>query len=95
MQHRVLWPARLLERYRFIKFGIVGASGVVVNLVVLHLGHEYLFATSGRATTSPSRWCWPSAGHAEQLHLEPVCGPGPTACATWKPTKPTANPTGT
>ena len=44
VQHRVLWGLRLLERYRFIKFGIVGASGVVVNLTVLHLGHEYLFA---------------------------------------------------
>jgi dolichol-phosphate mannosyltransferase len=32
-----------IERYRYIKFGIVGASGTVVNLVVLHLGHEYVF----------------------------------------------------
>lgn len=32
-----------IERYRYIKFGIVGASGTVVNLVVLSLGHEYLF----------------------------------------------------
>ena len=32
-----------MERYRYIKFGIVGASGTVVNLVVLYLGHEYLF----------------------------------------------------
>lgn len=44
VQRRLLWGLRLLERYRFIKFGIVGASGVVVNLTVLHLGHEYLFA---------------------------------------------------
>ena len=34
---------RWLESFRYIKFGIVGASGTVVNLVVLHLGHEYLF----------------------------------------------------
>ena len=34
---------RWLEKFRYIKFGIVGASGTVVNLVVLHLGHEYLF----------------------------------------------------
>lgn len=43
LQRSVLWALGLLERYRFIKFGIVGASGVVVNLAVLHLGHEYLF----------------------------------------------------
>ncbi len=43
VQRLVLWALGLLERYRFIKFGIVGASGVVVNLTVLHLGHEYLF----------------------------------------------------
>ena len=43
LQRAVLWALDLLERYRFIKFGIVGASGVVVNLTVLYLGHEYLF----------------------------------------------------
>lgn len=32
-----------LFRPRFIKFGIVGASGVVVNLSVLYLGQEVLF----------------------------------------------------
>ncbi len=43
VQRMVLWALGWLERYRYIKFGIVGASGTVVNLVVLHLGHEYLF----------------------------------------------------
>jgi dolichol-phosphate mannosyltransferase len=43
VQRATLWALGLLERYRFIKFGIVGASGVVVNLTVLHLGHEYVF----------------------------------------------------
>ena len=42
-QRAVLWALGWIERYRYIKFGIVGASGTVVNLVVLHLGHEYLF----------------------------------------------------
>ena len=28
---------------RYVKFGMVGASGTVVNVVVLYLGHEYLF----------------------------------------------------
>lgn len=32
-----------LFRPRFIKFGIVGASGVVVNLSVLYLGQEIIF----------------------------------------------------
>jgi len=43
VQRVVLWALGLLERYRYIKFGIVGASGTVVNLAVLHFGHEYLF----------------------------------------------------
>ena len=44
VQRATLWGLGLLERYRFIKFGIVGASGVVVNLAVLYLGHAYLFS---------------------------------------------------
>ncbi|MEO7105791.1 MAG: GtrA family protein [Rhodoferax sp.] len=43
LQRAVLWALGLLERYRYIKFGIVGASGTVVNLAMLHIGHEYLF----------------------------------------------------
>jgi dolichol-phosphate mannosyltransferase len=43
LQRSVLWTLAWMERYRYIKFGIVGASGTVVNLVVLHLGHEYVF----------------------------------------------------
>ncbi|MEY4344914.1 MAG: hypothetical protein RL032_746 [Pseudomonadota bacterium] len=43
LQRTVLWALAWIERYRYIKFGIVGASGTVVNLVVLHLGHEYVF----------------------------------------------------
>ncbi|MEY2859896.1 MAG: hypothetical protein RL392_354 [Pseudomonadota bacterium] len=43
LQRAVLWALAWIERYRYIKFGIVGASGTVVNLVVLHLGHEYVF----------------------------------------------------
>lgn len=33
-----------LLRQRFLKFGMVGASGVVVNLGVLYLAQEHLFA---------------------------------------------------
>ena len=43
LQRAVLWALALLERYRYIKFGIVGASGTVVNLTMLHVGHEYIF----------------------------------------------------
>ena len=39
-----------LFRPRFIKFGIVGASGVVVNLSVLYLGQELLFRSVAQET---------------------------------------------
>ena len=32
-----------LRNFRYLKFGIVGASGTVVNLVVLYLGQEFIF----------------------------------------------------
>jgi len=43
LQRLVLWGLSWIERYRYLKFGIVGASGTVVNLLVLYLGHEYIF----------------------------------------------------
>ena len=43
-QSLVLRLLALIERYRFFKFGIVGASGTVVNLAVLYIGHEYVFS---------------------------------------------------
>ena len=43
LQRAVLWALGWIERYRYLKFGIVGASGTVVNLLVLHVGHEYIF----------------------------------------------------
>ena len=38
-------PAKLqpLARWRFIKFGLVGASGTVINIAVLYASQEYLF----------------------------------------------------
>ena len=39
-----------LFRPRFIKFGIVGASGVAVNLAVLYAGQEYLFTDIAQQT---------------------------------------------
>jgi putative flippase GtrA len=35
--------ARWLQQFRYIKFGIVGASGTVVNIAVLYLAKTYLF----------------------------------------------------
>jgi dolichol-phosphate mannosyltransferase len=39
-------PERLqpMMRWRFIKFGVVGASGTVVNLAVLYVAQEFLFS---------------------------------------------------
>lgn len=36
-----------LKRFRYIKFGLVGASGTAVNMTVLFLAQEYLFAFIG------------------------------------------------
>lgn len=32
-----------LHGFRYVRFGLVGASGTVVNLAVLYVAHEYLF----------------------------------------------------
>lgn len=32
-----------IVRHRFVKFGTVGFSGTIINLIVLFLGQEYLF----------------------------------------------------
>ena len=53
LQRGVLSGLRWLEKFRYLKFGIVGASGTVVNLVVLYLGHEYLFAAIEPAGSKP------------------------------------------
>jgi putative flippase GtrA len=37
------WLARLLH-WRYLKFAAVGAGGALVNVVVLYLGQEWLFA---------------------------------------------------
>lgn len=43
------WSAKIatlagwLKKFRYIKFGIVGASGTVVNIAVLYLAQSYLF----------------------------------------------------
>ena len=42
-QQRVLDLLQWLTQFRYIKFGLVGASGTVVNLVVLFLAHRFLF----------------------------------------------------
>ena len=51
--NHVLALLRWLEQFRYIKFGIVGASGTLVNLVILHLGHEYIFYAIESAYKKP------------------------------------------
>ena len=42
-QQRALQRLQWLSRIRYFKFGVVGASGTVVNMLVLYLCHNYLF----------------------------------------------------
>ena len=42
-QQRALQLLQWLSRIRYFKFGVVGASGTVVNMLVLYLSHNYLF----------------------------------------------------
>jgi dolichol-phosphate mannosyltransferase len=43
--HERLWRfIDWLHGFRYIRFGLVGASGTVVNLAVLYTAHEYLFS---------------------------------------------------
>jgi len=53
LQRLIFWALAWIERYRYLKFGIVGASGAVVNVVVLHFGHEYIFNTIEAAYRKP------------------------------------------
>jgi dolichol-phosphate mannosyltransferase len=43
-QQRIFQWIEWLKGFRYIKFGIVGASGTVVNMAVLYLAQEHLFA---------------------------------------------------
>jgi len=43
LQQRALQLLQWLSRIRYFKFGVVGASGTVVNVLVLYLCHNYLF----------------------------------------------------
>ena len=52
--HKRLW--RLLDwlhGFRYIRFGLVGASGTVVNLAVLYTAHEYLFSAIEPSGSKP------------------------------------------
>ena len=53
VQRALLGVLAWIARYRYLKFGIVGGSGTVVNLVVLHFGHEYLFRSIEAAYNKP------------------------------------------
>ena len=43
LQERAIAAMAWLKSIRYIKFGLVGASGTVVNMLVLYFGHEFLF----------------------------------------------------
>jgi putative flippase GtrA len=52
-RHRLLALLRWLMAIRYVKFGMVGASGTVVNIAVLYLGHEYVFQSLEGAQGKP------------------------------------------
>lgn len=43
-QQRFFLLIEWLKSFRYIKFGLVGASGTVVNMAILFVAQEYLFA---------------------------------------------------
>jgi dolichol-phosphate mannosyltransferase len=43
-RQRVYQLVEWLKTFRYIKFGLVGASGTVVNMAVLYVAQEHLFA---------------------------------------------------
>lgn len=53
LKDRVWQLVDWLHGFRFIRFGLVGASGTVVNLVVLYLAHEYVFKVIEPADSRP------------------------------------------
>lgn len=53
LQQRVYALIHWLQGFRYIKFGLVGASGTVVNLAVLYVAHEYLFRSIEPAGSKP------------------------------------------
>lgn len=44
LQQRLYRLIEWLKGFRYIKFGLVGASGTVVNMLILYLSQEVLFA---------------------------------------------------
>jgi dolichol-phosphate mannosyltransferase len=44
VRQRLYLLVEWLKGFRYIKFGLVGASGTVVNMVILFVAQEYLFA---------------------------------------------------
>jgi dolichol-phosphate mannosyltransferase len=44
MSQRLFQLIEWLKGFRYIKFGLVGASGTVVNMLILYLAQEYLLA---------------------------------------------------
>jgi dolichol-phosphate mannosyltransferase len=42
-----------LHGFRYVRFGLVGASGTVINLAVLYTAHEFLFSAIEPAGSKP------------------------------------------
>ncbi len=42
-RHWLVTFAAWLQRFRYLKFGVVGASGTVVNIAVLYLAQQHVF----------------------------------------------------
>ncbi len=53
LQERLWRLIDWLHGFRYVRFGMVGASGTVVNLAVLYTAHEYLFSAIEPAGSKP------------------------------------------
>ena len=82
-QQRVLRLLQWLAGMRYVKFGVVGARGTVVNMAVLYLCHNYVFdvleaqkIVNGKATVT----LMPASGGgllADLLAAQQTRGGGP------------------
>jgi len=53
LQERLWRLIDWLHGFRYVRFGLVGASGTVINLAVLYTAHEFLFSTIEPAGSKP------------------------------------------
>jgi putative flippase GtrA len=53
LQERLWRLIDWLHGFRYVRFGLVGASGTVINLAVLYTAHEFLFSAIEPAGSKP------------------------------------------